>query len=111
MLVYVSEIRPNLLDDICDKIYYSMPMNIKETSLKKLIISNTVNFSAVKILAVDLSAIKDTTSEIIEALTSFQAMYKETRIIIIADKEQPNSPIFTRLLEIGVYNRPLAKSK
>jgi len=103
MIVYISELRPDFLDDICDKLYLIVS-KIKETNLKRLIIGNAADFSHASMLVVDLSCLKNTTDEIIETIGAFQSMYSETRIVVIADREQPNSPIFARLYDMGVYD-------
>jgi hypothetical protein len=77
---------------------------VKETNLKKLIIGSMADFSHASLLVVDLSSAKDTSDEIIEAVSAFRSMYGETRIVVIADREPPNSPIFARLFDIGVYD-------
>ncbi|MDR2903089.1 MAG: hypothetical protein LBU77_01050 [Clostridiales bacterium] len=103
IVVYISELRPDILDEVCGKLFMIVS-KIRQTNLKKLIIGNAADFSHATRLVVDLSALKDTGDEIIEAVGAFKTMYPETRVIIIADREPAGSPLFARLLKLDVYN-------
>ena len=103
MIVYISELRPDLLDEVCGKLFMIVT-KIQQSNLKKLVIGSAADFSHATRLAVDLSALKDTGDEVIEAISAFKAMYADTRVIVIADREPPNSPLFARLFKLGVYD-------
>lgn len=103
MIVYVSELRPDLLDEVCGRLYLIVT-KISQSNLKKLVIGSAADFSHATRFVVDLSALKDATGEVIEAIAAFRAMYAETRVIVIADREPEGSVLFGRLFEIGVYD-------
>lgn len=103
-IVYISETRPDLLDEICDKSYTPLTAKIRENNLKELIIKKGSNLSHAEPLVVDLYAVKDTAGEIAEAIASFKQMYPKKKVVIIADKEKPNSPVFSQLMNNGIYN-------
>ncbi|MDR2089113.1 MAG: hypothetical protein LBP73_07130 [Clostridiales Family XIII bacterium] len=103
MIVYVSELRPDLPDEICDKLYLIVT-KVRTDGLKKLVIGASADFSHASRFVVDLSALKDTTDEVAEAIGAFMAMYPETRVIVVADREPAGSPIFARLFDMGVYD-------
>ena len=86
MVNYISSLRPDLLDDVCGSLYMVVG-KIRETNLKMFVIGGGADFSHVSRFVIDLSALKDTTDEVLEALASFKAMYPETRIVVIADRE------------------------
>ena len=103
-IVYISETRPDLLDDICNESFAPITAKIRETNLKELVIKKGANLSHADPLVVDLSAIKDTAGEIAEAIGSFKQMYPNKKVAVIADKENPNSPVFSQLINTGIYN-------
>ncbi|MDR1321161.1 MAG: hypothetical protein LBK56_07005 [Gracilibacteraceae bacterium] len=103
MIIYVSELRPDLLDEICGKLFMIVT-KIRQSHLKKLVIGSAADFSHAGRFVVDLSALKDTTGEFIEAIAAFRAMYTDTRVIVVADRETPGSLLFARLIEMGVYD-------
>jgi hypothetical protein len=103
-IVYISENRPDLLDDICNENYTAVTAKIRETNLKELIVKKSANLSHAEPLVVDLSSLKDSAAEIEEAVTAFKCMYPKKRIVVLADRENPQSLVFSRLLDSGVYN-------
>ncbi|MDR1208770.1 MAG: hypothetical protein LBK41_00400 [Clostridiales bacterium] len=103
MVNYVSELRPGLLDDLCGRMYMMVAI-IRQTDLKRLVIGGGSDFSHVSRFVIDLSALKNTTDEVIEAVASFRSMYPDARVVVIADKEPPESPLFARLFSLGVYD-------
>ena len=103
MVIYVSELRPDLLDEVCDKLYMVVT-KVQASSLKKLVIRSAADFSHASRFVVDLSALKDSTGETVDAIAAFRAMYADTRVIVIADREAADSPLFARLVELGVYD-------
>ena len=103
MVNLISDLRPDLLDEVCGKLYMVVG-KIRETNLKRFVIGGGSDFSHVSRFVVDLSALKDTTDEVLEAVASFKSMYPDTRVVVIADREPPASPLFARLFDIGVYD-------
>jgi hypothetical protein len=103
LIVYVSELRPDLLDELCGKLYLIVN-KVQQNNLKKLVIGSAADFSYASRFVIDLSGLKDTSDEIVEAVSAFKTIYADTRVIVIADREPENSPLFTRLTGLGVYD-------
>jgi hypothetical protein len=102
-IVYVSELRPDLLDDVSNNRLFAPVQPARSNNLKSLLMGGG-NFSHAKYIAVDLSAVKDSTEEICEAVSGFGQLYPDIRLVFLADREPPESPIFNRLFHLGVYN-------
>ena len=102
MLVYVSETRPNLLDDITTKLMIANFQQIPASNLNNLIIAGG-SLAHATIFCVDLSSMHDPADDIVKAFASFRKMY-ECKIVVIADRELPNSPVFARLFDLRIYN-------
>jgi len=74
-----------------------------EFYMKKFIIHDMRNLSHYSFIAIDLSALKDTEDEIMEAVLAFKSMYY-SRLIIFAEGMQYSNPLVSRLVEEGIYN-------
>lgn len=103
MIIYVSELRPELLDDVCGRLYL-ITTKVRQSDLKKLVIGSAADFSHASCFVIDLSSIKNPLEEVFEAIAAFKAMYAQTRIVVIADKEPQSSSLFSRLFDMGVYD-------
>jgi hypothetical protein len=103
LIIFVSELRPDLLDETSGKLYLIVT-KIQTSGLKKLVIGSAADFSHASRFVVDLSALKDTADEVMEAFAAFKAMYADTRVIVIADREPEGSPLLPRLFDMGVYD-------
>jgi hypothetical protein len=99
----VSGLRPDLLDEVSGSLYLIVT-KIQTDRLKKLVIGSAADFSHASRFVVDLSALKDSSDEIIEAIAAFKTMYADTRVIVIADREPEGGPLFPRLFDMGVYD-------
>jgi hypothetical protein len=107
LIVYVSEFRPDLLDEVCGNLYMIVT-KIRQSNLKKLVIGSAADFSHAGRFVIDLSALKDTTGELIEAVSAFRTMYADTRVIVIADREPDYGSLLPRLFDMGVYDVVMA---
>jgi hypothetical protein len=103
LILYILELRPDLLDELCGKLYLIVT-KIRQNNFKKLVIGSAADFSHTSRFVIDLSALKDSTGEVMEAIASFKTMYADTRVVVIADREPEDSALFPRLFEIGVYD-------
>jgi hypothetical protein len=103
LIVYVSDLRPDLLDDTCNKLFMVMT-KVRASGLKKLVIGGGADFSHASRFVVDLSSAKDTAGEVAEAIAAFRTMYPDIRVILIADREPAENPLFYRLFDMGVYD-------
>ncbi len=103
IVIYISELRPDLLDDVFSK-HFLMYNKVKSNEFKKLIISSGANFSYASHFVVDLSSVNDSPDEIMDAIAAIKTMYKSKRVIVIADKEPKNSTLLSRLYDKGIYD-------
>ena len=103
MIYYISDKRPELLDAVCDKLYLAVT-KIQNTHIKNIIISNAGAFSYASRLVIDLSSVKRSSNEIVEAIEAFRSINSSARVIVLADGESPGSLLARRLLNIGVYD-------
>jgi len=103
LIFYVSEKRPELLDAVCDKLYLAVTQ-IQDSHIRNLIVGNVSAFIHATRLVIDLSSVRDTTNEIIEAIKAFRSVNDRARVIVIADSEPSGSRLINRLFNIGIYN-------
>ena len=71
--------------------------------LKQFVIHDVRNLSQFDFFLIDLKALKDAESEIIEAATAFSAMYN-ARIILFAEGLDGSSLLISKLIDLGFYN-------
>ena len=105
MLLYyiASKNNQGLFDEICTQKGILIQRHTGQANLKKLIIEGMTNFSHISYFAVDLSAVKNTNDEILEAFTAFQSMYN-ARIILLTFSCDNNDRLLSSLVEAGIYN-------
>lgn len=104
LLFYISS-KDNLtiFDEICLEKGIILRKQSGQINLKKLIIEDMTNFSHISYFSVDLSAVKNTEEEIIEAFLAFQSMYN-ARIILLALTYGKTEKLLARLVDAGIYN-------
>jgi len=103
LIYYISEKRPDLLDAVCDKLYLAVT-KIQNSQIKNTIISNAGAFSYATRFVIDLSSVKRSSNEIIDAIETFRSINGSARVIILADGVSQGSSLIVRLLNIGVYD-------
>jgi hypothetical protein len=103
LIFYISEKRPELLDAVCDKLRLAVT-KIRNTHIKNFVISNAGAFTLDDKFVIDLSSIKDSPDEIIEAVEALRRLNGNAGVIIVADSEPPGSSLLNRLFDIGVYD-------
>lgn len=104
MILYLCS-NPNInLFDFLDK---ERGMPIKKMSgvfkLKQFVIHDVKNLTQFSYLIIDLKALKDSDTEIIEAVAAFGTMYS-ARIILFAEGLDGSSPLILKLIDLGIYN-------
>jgi len=104
MIVYVSEKRLNLLDSVFNELLIMEVSRINANHLNNFVVGSGANFSHANTLIVDLSGMKDTGNELIQAFGSFRTLYPDAKVIVIADGKPPDDPIFARLFALEIYN-------
>jgi len=104
VILYLCSNQNINLFDFIDK---ERGMPIKKMSgsfkLKQFVIHDVRNLSQFDFLIIDLKALKDNESEIVEAITAFGTMYS-ARIILFAEGLEASSPLFSNLIDLGIYN-------
>ena len=104
MILYLCSNQNINLFDFLDK---ERGMPIKKMSgnfkLKQFVIHDVRNLSQFGYLIIDLKALKDSETEIIEAVTAFGTMYS-ARIILFAEGLDGGSSLISKLIALGVYN-------
>lgn len=92
-----------VFDEICkeENIFVNKIKNNQD--IKRLVINNMANFNHCKYFAVDLSAVRNTDGEIIEALQAYSAMY-HGNLIIVAIGHSADDSLLIRLRENGFTN-------
>lgn len=102
MLLYItSQENYNLLDDICEKNNIVISKVTDHTNLKKFVMQEMNNLSHCTQFAIDLSALRNTDDEIIQAIQAFRTMY-DSRIIIVSLNNDGNE-LLEKLQNEGVY--------
>lgn len=104
MILYLCSNQNINLFDFLDK---DLGMPIKKMSgffkLKQFVIHDVRNLSQFNFFVIDVKALKDSETEIIEAITAFGSMYS-ARIILFAEGLDGSSSLLSRLIDIGIYN-------
>ena len=75
-----------------------------EFFLLKHVRQNIANMSQIEQLVIDLSALKDTDEEIIQAVENYRMMYDSCRIIILATNRRAGDGLLSHLFQLGLYN-------
>ncbi|MCL1935735.1 MAG: hypothetical protein FWF57_05105 [Defluviitaleaceae bacterium] len=106
MILYISEKRLNLIDNVSNK--YGLPIfktkannldNFKNTSGKSLDHANC--------FVIDLIGLNDTNDEIIKSINQIIQLYDNLRIVILADTYEiykNNKDLLRRIYELGIYS-------
>lgn len=75
-----------------------------EFYLLKYIKQKLSAMSNVEQLVIDLSALKDTNEDILQAIENFRMMYDQTRIVILATNRREGDELLAQLFSLGLYN-------
>lgn len=75
-----------------------------EFFLLKYVKQHISSMEGIDQLIVDLSALKDTDEEIIQALENYRMMYVDSKIIILATNRQTGDELLKKLFQLGIYN-------
>lgn len=103
MVIYISELRPALLNEVCAK-HFLMQNCIRSNELKRLFVGGGANFAHASHFVIDAASMNDDADELIDALTAIRQMYKQKPVLIIADKEPRGSELLQRLVDKGFYD-------
>ncbi len=104
MILYISS---NENVGIFDFLSEEQGMVIKKFSgsfyLKQFVIQDMRSLSHYSHFAIDMSSLRDTEEEVLEAIMAFKSMYT-SRIIFYFETVDQHWPLIDRLIEQGIYN-------
>lgn len=106
MLSYIADINTaQVIQAICKR-KNILILNSQEeiTDINQYIKETKVNFNLIKYLVIDISAVTNTDTEIIDSIYNFSKIYTRARIIIIASGYDNQNAILTNLYDLGFYN-------
>ena len=75
-----------------------------ETDIMQYVKETKINFNLIKYLIIDLNALTNSETEIVENIYNFSKLYTKTRIIILASNYNEQNAILTNLFDLGFYN-------
>lgn len=106
MLSYIANINTaQIIQAICKrKNILILNSQEGETDIKQYIKETKVNFNLIKYLVIDISALINSDTEIIESIYNFSKLYTRARIVIIATGYDCQNAILTNLYDLGLYN-------
>lgn len=106
MLSYIANINTaQIIQTICkNKNILILNSQEGETDINQYIKETKVNFNLIKYLVIDISALVNSDTEIVESIYNFSKLYTRARIIIIAAGYDCQSAVLTNLYDLGFYN-------
>lgn len=106
MLSYIANINTaQIIQTICkSKNILILNSQEGETDINQYIKETKVNFNLIKYLVIDISALVNSDTEIIESIYNFSKLYTRARIIIIAAGYDCQSAVLTNLYDLEFYN-------
>lgn len=106
MLSYIANINTaQIIQTICkSKNILILNSQEGETDINQHIKETKVNFNLIKYLVIDISALVNSDTEIIESIYNFSKLYTRARIIIIAAGYDCQNAVLTNLYDLGFYN-------
>lgn len=106
MLSYIASINTAQVIQAMCKRKNILILNSQEeiTDINQYIKETKVNFNLIKYLVIDISAVTNTDTEIIDSIYNFSKIYTRARIIIIASGYDSQNAVLTNLYDLGFYN-------
>lgn len=106
MLSYIANINTaQIIQTICkSKNILILNSQEGETDINQYIKETKVNFNLIKYLVIDISALVNSDTEIVESIYNFSKLYTRARIIIIAAGYDCQNAVLTNLYDLGFYN-------
>lgn len=80
-----------------------------EFYLLKFMKQHLETLEGVEKLVIDLSALKDTDEEILQAIENYRMMYGNARVIILATNRSVGDDLLKKLFQLGLYNLVLTE--
>lgn len=106
MLSYIASINTAQIIQTMCKRKNILILNSQEeiTDINQYIKETKVNFNLIKYLVIDISAVTNSDTEIIDSIYNFSKIYTRARIIIIAAGYDSQNAVLTNLYDLGFYN-------
>lgn len=105
MLSYIASNPTNdLIENVCKELNITVLSQVGEIDFLKYIKETKVNFKLIKYIIIDLKSLRDTEENQINAISYFNEIYPNIRIIILASGYNEQNAILTTLYEKGIYN-------
>ena len=106
MLSYIANIdTAQLIQKVCKrKNILILNTQELETDISQYVKEIKINFNLIKYLIIDLNALTNSETEIVENIYNFSKLYTKTRIIILAPNYNEQNVILTNLYDLGFYN-------
>lgn len=105
MLSYIASNPTNdLIEAVCQQLNITILSQVGEIDFLKYIKETKVNFKLIKYIIIDLKSLKGIEENQINAISYFNEIYPNIRIIILANGYEEQNIILTTLYEKGIYN-------
>jgi hypothetical protein len=106
MLSYIANIdTAQLIQKVCKrKNILILNTQELETDISQYVKEIKINFNLIKYLIIDLNALTNSETEIVENIYNFSKLYTKTRIIILAPNYNEQNVVLTNLYDLGFYN-------
>jgi len=105
MLSYIATSpESDYIEQVCKKLNITILSHIGKVDFLKYIKETKVNFKLIKYMIIDLKSLKDTEEKQIDAISYFNEIYPNIRIIILASGYDEQNLVLTTLYEKGLYN-------
>lgn len=105
MLSYIAN-KPETeyIEQVCRDLNITILSQAGKVDFLKYIKETKVNFKLIKYIIIDLKSIKGTEEKQLEDILSFNELYPNIRIIILASGYSEQNLVLTTLYEKGLYN-------
>lgn len=105
MLSYIAN-KPEseYIEQVCRDLNITILSQAGKVDFLKYIKETKVNFKLIKYIIIDLKSIKGTEEKQLEDILSFNELYPNIRIIILASGYSEQNLVLTTLYEKGLYN-------
>lgn len=105
MLSYIAN-KPETeyIEQVCRDLNITILSQAGKVDFLKYIKETKVNFKLIKYIIIDLKSIKGTEEKQLEDILSFNELYPNIRIIILASEYSEQNLVLTTLYEKGLYN-------
>jgi hypothetical protein len=105
MLSYIaSNPTKDLIESVCKQLQITILSQVGEIDFLKYIKETKVNFKLIKYIIIDLQSLKGTEENQLNAISYFNEIYPNIRIIVIASGYDEQNKVLTTLYEKGIYN-------